>query len=60
MRRPGARIATTSCTWREFVLVKTLVNSGISAPATVPQLMMMESTHQRDAYFGSGRLPRSR
>src|SRR6201981_2790757 len=37
----------TSRTWREVVLTKTLVNSGIKAPATVPQLMMAESTHQR-------------
>src|SRR5688572_28801807 len=37
----------TSFTWREFVLVKTLVNSGMTAPAMVPQLMMAESTHQR-------------
>ena len=37
----------TSLTWRELVLTKILVNSGISAPATVPQLMMTESTHQR-------------
>src|SRR5436305_14967879 len=37
----------TSRTCRELVLTKTLVNSGISAPATVPQLMMPESTHQR-------------
>jgi hypothetical protein len=31
----------------ELVLTKILVNSGISAPATVPQLMMTESTHHR-------------
>src|SRR5512133_921873 len=37
----------TSFTCRELVLVKTLVNSGISAPATVPQLMMTDNTHQR-------------
>src|SRR5262245_36581074 len=37
----------TSRTWRELVLVKTFVNSGIRAPATVPQLMMPESTHHR-------------
>src|SRR5579859_4790910 len=37
----------TSRTCREFVLTNTLVNSGITAPATVPQLMMTESTHQR-------------
>src|ERR1044071_7565559 len=36
----------TSRTCLQLVLTKTLVNSGISAPATVPQLMMMESTHQ--------------
>src|ERR1035437_6770435 len=35
----------TSFTWRELVLTKTFVNSGIRAPATVPQLMMTESTH---------------
>ena len=37
----------TSRTCRELVLTNTLVNSGISAPATVPQLMMTDSTHQR-------------
>src|ERR1051325_10835561 len=37
----------TSRTCREVVLTNTLVNSGINAPATVPQLMMIESTHQR-------------
>src|ERR1041385_7061943 len=35
----------TSLTWREVVLTNTLVNSGISAPATVPQLIIAESTH---------------
>ncbi len=37
----------TSLTCRELVLTKILVNSGINAPATVPQLMMTDSTHQR-------------
>src|SRR6266700_510636 len=36
----------TSLTCLELVLTKTLVNSGITAPATVPQLMMTDSTHQ--------------
>src|SRR5213594_3970809 len=36
----------TSRTCREFVLTNTLVNSGMIAPASVPQLMMTESTHQ--------------
>src|SRR5437899_4547044 len=37
----------TSRTWRELVLTKTFVNSGINAPATVPQLMIADRTHQR-------------
>src|SRR5271156_3428838 len=37
----------TSRTCFELVLTKTLVNSGITAPATVPQLMMIESTHHK-------------
>src|SRR5438067_2744350 len=36
----------TSRTCLDVVLTNTLVNSGISAPATVPQLMISESTHQ--------------
>src|SRR5256885_2588648 len=39
----------TSRTCLELVLTKILVNSGMSAPATVPQLMIIESTHQRSA-----------
>ena len=41
----------TSLTCCELVLTKILVNSGINAPATVPQLMMTDSTHHR---FGLG------
>src|SRR5580658_5206835 len=37
----------TSLTWRELVLTKTLVNSGITAPAMVPQLMMTDNTHHK-------------
>src|SRR6516162_9359836 len=37
----------TSRTWREVVLTNTFVYSGINAPATVPQLIMTERTHQR-------------
>ena len=37
----------TSLTWRELVLTKILVNSGISAPAIVPQLMIIDSAHHR-------------
>src|SRR5215475_6091055 len=38
----------TSRTCLEFVLVKTLVNSGINAPAMVPQEIIIESTHQSE------------
>src|SRR5713101_2806179 len=34
-----------SLTWRELVLTNTFVNSGMTAPATVPQLIISESTH---------------
>src|SRR5258708_5412154 len=37
----------TSRTCLELVLTKTLVNSGMSAPAIVPQLIMHESTHHK-------------
>src|SRR6478672_5418614 len=37
----------TSRTCRDVVLTNTFVNSGINAPATVPQLIMVESTHHR-------------
>ena len=41
---------TTSSTCPEVVEVNTLVNSGMSAPAIVPQLMIMLSANHR---FGS-------
>src|SRR4030095_678847 len=44
---PCLEALVTSETCLDDVLVKTLVNSGISAPASVPQEMMIESTHQR-------------
>src|SRR2546423_15383487 len=37
----------TSRTCLQLVLTKTFVNSGITAPATVPQLMITDSTHHR-------------
>ena len=51
---PCFEALTTSSTWPEVVEVKTLVNSGMRAPAIVPQLMMTLSAHQR---FGSGLPP---
>src|SRR6266850_403581 len=45
--QPCLEQLVTSRTCRELVLTKTFVNSGITAPATVPQLIMTESTHQR-------------
>src|SRR5262245_4503202 len=44
---PCSEDVVISCTCREFVLVNTLVNSGIIAPASVPQLMITDNTHQR-------------
>src|SRR6185436_15584584 len=37
----------TSATCRELVLVKIFVNSGINAPANVPQLIITDSTHHK-------------
>ncbi len=37
---------TTSLTCREFVEVKILTSSGMMAPASVPQVMIVESFHQ--------------
>src|SRR5438876_7172250 len=37
----------TSRTCLELVLTNTLVNSGMTAPAIVPQLIMQESTHHK-------------
>src|ERR1044071_6160577 len=44
---PCLEAVTISRVCRASVLVKTLVNSGINAPATVPQEMMMESAHHK-------------
>ena len=45
---PSRELVTISRTWRELVEVKTLTNSGISAPASVPQVMTMASFHHND------------
>src|SRR5215831_10277241 len=44
---PSLEAATTSAVWRECELVNTLVNSGISAAARVPQEMITESVSHR-------------
>ena len=43
---PWREVFTTSFTWVELGEVKILVNSGISAAPSVPQLMMAESPIQ--------------
>src|SRR5262245_47847614 len=43
---PSRDEVTTSPTWRDSVEVNTLTNSGMIAPAAVPQEMMIESCHQ--------------
>jgi hypothetical protein len=44
---PSWLLVTTSWTWAEEVEVKTLTNSGMIAPASVPQEIIDESCHQR-------------
>src|SRR5438046_7164040 len=44
---PSLEAVTTSLTWREWALVNTLVNSGITAAASVPHEMMTESVNHR-------------
>src|SRR5687768_3006357 len=44
---PSREALTISFTWRECELVKTLVSSGITAAASVPHEMMIESFHHR-------------
>src|SRR5437764_4680860 len=43
---PSREAVTTSRTWLDSVEVKTLIISGMIAPASVPQLMIAESCHQ--------------
>src|SRR5262245_20443151 len=42
---PSFEDVTTSRTCAEFVEVKTFTNSGMMAPASVPQVMTVESFH---------------
>src|SRR5215213_5885961 len=42
---PSREAVTTSRTWRDSVEVKTLTSSGMIAPASVPQVMIVESFH---------------
>src|SRR5437899_2240724 len=44
---PSLDAATTSATWRECELVNTFVNSGITAAASVPHEMIIESVSHR-------------
>src|SRR6185437_3584165 len=56
---PSSDEVTISATWRESTEVKTLTNSGIMAPASVPQEMMAESFHQSvGSPFRSGMITR--
>ena len=42
---PSRDEVTTSRTWPECTEVKTLTNSGMIAPASVPQVITVESCH---------------
>src|ERR1700704_5132712 len=46
---PSSADLTTSLTWRDSVEVKTFTSSGMIAPASVPQVMIVESFHHIDA-----------
>src|SRR5512132_3594212 len=43
---PSRDDVTTSFTWRDSVEVNTFTSSGMIAPASVPQVMTVESFHQ--------------
>src|SRR5437773_11185852 len=45
---PSREAVTISWTCFEWELVNTFVNSGMSTAASVPQLMIVASCHQRD------------
>src|SRR5256885_16806225 len=45
---PSRAEITTSRTWADVVEVKILTNSGMIAPARVPQAMTVASFHQRE------------
>ena len=42
---PSREDVTISRTWRESIEVNTLTSSGMIAPASVPQVMMVDSFH---------------
>ena len=44
---PSREEVTTSFTWPEDVEVKIFTNSGMMAPASVPQVITVESCHHR-------------
>ena len=46
---PSREAVTTSLTCFDSVEVKTLITSGMMAPASVPQVMMVESFHHSES-----------
>ena len=44
---PSSELLTTSRTWLESTDVNTFTSSGMIAPASVPQVMMLASFHHR-------------
>ena len=51
---PSRDDVTTSLTWLDSVDVNTLTNSGMIAPASVPQVMTVDSFHQSEPSPRSG------
>ena len=51
---PSRDEVTTSLTWPDSVEVKTLTSSGMIAPASVPQVMIVDSFHHSEPSPRSG------
>src|SRR3954447_1083538 len=47
---PSREAVTTSRTWADDVEVNTLTSSGMMAPASVPQVITVDSCHQRSVF----------
>src|SRR4051812_47483329 len=55
---PSLLVLTTSRTWRLCTDVKTFVTSGMIAPASVPQVMIVASFHHSDSWPWMSRISR--
>src|SRR3954452_21669417 len=56
---PSLLVVTTSRTWRLWVEVKIFVTSGMIAPASVPQVMIVASFHHSCGLPAMSRITRN-